>query len=112
MSRSMGLQDHLLEVLKPGLQERSYQDQEYLIRQGEQGTYMLYIMQGQVEVLLRLPSHSHRSVWPLTYACFLSVWATLSTRCCQTAANEWPWPVNSVQSKPLRLLSLPDEPPS
>ncbi len=54
------LQDHLLEVLKPGLQERSYQDQEYLIRQGEQGTYMLYIMQGQVEVLLRLPSHTHR----------------------------------------------------
>lgn len=56
----MLLQDHLLEVLKPGLQERSYQDQEYLIRQGEQGTYMLYIMQGQVEVLLRLPSHTHR----------------------------------------------------
>ena len=54
------VQDHLLEVLKPGLQERSYQDQEYLIRQGEQGTYMLYIMQGQVEVLLRLPSHTHR----------------------------------------------------
>lgn len=47
-------QDHLLELLRPGLMEREYRDGDYLLRQGEQGTFLLYIVEGQVEVLLRL----------------------------------------------------------
>lgn len=47
-------QDHLLEVLKPGLAERCFSDGEYLIRQGDQGTHLLYIMEGAAEVLLKL----------------------------------------------------------
>ena len=48
------LQDHLHEVLRPGLPERVYSDGETLIRQGEQSTYMLYISEGQVEVTVKL----------------------------------------------------------
>lgn len=47
-------QDHLLEVLRPGLAERVFSDGEYLIRQGDQGTHLLYILEGSVEVLLKL----------------------------------------------------------
>eukprot|EP00884_Botryococcus_braunii_P004062 jgi/Botrbrau1/13657/Bobra.0292s0007.1 len=47
-------QDHLLELLRPGLMEREYKDGEYLLRQGDQGTSLLYIVEGQVEVLLKL----------------------------------------------------------
>lgn len=47
-------QDHLLEVLKPGLAERAFSDGEYLIRQGDQGTHLLYIVEGSAEVLLKL----------------------------------------------------------
>ena len=49
------MQDHLLEVLKPGLPERTFRDGEVLLRQGEQGTHLMYILQGQVEVLVKLP---------------------------------------------------------
>lgn len=48
------VQDHLLEVLKPGLAERAFSDGEYLIRQGDQGTHLLYIVEGSAEVLLKL----------------------------------------------------------
>ena len=48
------VQDHLLEVLKPGLAERIFSDGEYLIRQGDQGTNLLYIVEGSAEVLLKL----------------------------------------------------------
>ena len=48
------MQDHLLEVLKPGLAERAFSDGEYLIRQGDQGTHLLYIVEGSAEVLLKL----------------------------------------------------------
>lgn len=48
------VQDHLLEVLRPGLAERVFSDGEYLIRQGDQGTHLLYILEGTVEVLLKL----------------------------------------------------------
>ncbi|CAK0783136.1 hypothetical protein CVIRNUC_006332 [Coccomyxa viridis] len=47
-------QDHLLEVLKPGLAERAFSDGEYLIRQGDQGTHLLYILEGSAEVFLKL----------------------------------------------------------
>lgn len=43
-----------MELLRPGLMEREYRDGDYLLRQGEQGTFLLYIVEGQVEVLLRL----------------------------------------------------------
>lgn len=58
----MGVQDHLLEVLRPGLAERVFSDGEYLIRQGDQGTHLLYILEGTVEVLLKLshPRSDHR----------------------------------------------------
>ena len=49
------MQDHMAEMLRPGLAVRTYQDGECLIRQGEQSTHLFYIDQGQVEVLLRLP---------------------------------------------------------
>ena len=49
------MQDHLAEMLRPGLTVRTYQDGECLIRQGEQSTHLFYIDKGQVEVLLRLP---------------------------------------------------------
>ena len=57
------LQDHLLEVLQPGLPERSYTDGELLLRQGEQGTFMLYIMQGKVEVTVRLAAPKDPTRW-------------------------------------------------
>lgn len=44
----------MLEVLRPGLAERVFSDGEYLIRQGDQGTHLLYILEGTVEVLLKL----------------------------------------------------------
>jgi hypothetical protein len=47
-------QDHLLEVLRPGLAERAFVDGEFLLRQGETGTQLLYILEGTVDVLLRL----------------------------------------------------------
>jgi CRP-like cAMP-binding protein len=34
--------------------EREYKDGEYLLRQSEQGTFLMYIVEGQVEVLLKL----------------------------------------------------------
>ena len=48
------MQDHLTAVLRPGLPERVYEDGELLLRQGEQGTFMMYILEGQVEVTVRL----------------------------------------------------------
>ena len=48
------VQDHLTAVLRPGLPERVYEDGELLLRQGEQGTLMMYILEGQVEVTVRL----------------------------------------------------------
>ena len=48
------MQDHLTGVLRPGLPERAYEDGELLLRQGEQGTFMMYILEGQVEVTVRL----------------------------------------------------------
>ena len=48
------VQDHLTGVLRPGLPERGYEDGELLLRQGEQGTFMMYILEGQVEVTVRL----------------------------------------------------------
>ena len=54
LSVSTPLQDHLLEVLRPGLAERSYADGEHLLRQGEHGTQLLYIVEGTVDVLLKL----------------------------------------------------------
>ena len=59
-----GVQDHLLEVLRPGLAERVFSDGEYLIRQGDQGTHLLYILEGTVEVLLKLsnPRNDRRQV--------------------------------------------------
>ncbi len=47
-------QDHLLEVLRPGLAERAFADGDFLLRQGETGTQLLYILEGTVDVLLRL----------------------------------------------------------
>lgn len=47
-------QDHLTGVLQPGLPEKVFQDGELLIRQGEQGTFMMYILEGQVEVTVKL----------------------------------------------------------
>lgn len=55
------MQDHLLEVLRPGLSERRYRDGEYLIRQGEQSTHLFYMLEGQVEVLLKLPPQRESS---------------------------------------------------
>ena len=46
-----------MDVLRPGLGERSYRDGEFLIRQGEQSTHLFYLLEGQVEVLLKLPPH-------------------------------------------------------
>lgn len=48
------MQDHLLRVLQPGLPERVFQDGELLLRQGEQGTFMLCILEGQVDVTVKL----------------------------------------------------------
>ena len=48
-------QDHLLDVLRPGLPDRTFRDGEILLRQGEQGTHLMYLLQGQVEVLVKLP---------------------------------------------------------
>ncbi|DBB11245.1 hypothetical protein WJX82_004325 [Trebouxia sp. C0006] len=47
-------QDHLTGVLRPGLPERAFEDGELLLRQGEQGTFMMYILEGQAEVTVRL----------------------------------------------------------
>lgn len=47
-------QDHLTGVLRLGLPERGYEDGELLLRQGEQGTFMMYILEGQCEVTVRL----------------------------------------------------------
>lgn len=44
-----------MDVLRPGLGERTYREGEYLIRQGEQSTHLFYLLEGQVEVLLKLP---------------------------------------------------------
>ena len=41
-------------MLRPGLPERAFEDGELLVRQGEQGTFMMYILEGQVEVTVRL----------------------------------------------------------
>lgn len=48
------LKDHLLDVLRPNLPERSFRDGDILLRQGEQGTHLMYLLQGQVEVLVKL----------------------------------------------------------
>ena len=50
------LQDHLLEMLAPNLAERVFGEGEYLLRQGDQGGHLLYIVEGSVEVLLKLSS--------------------------------------------------------
>jgi CRP-like cAMP-binding protein len=44
----------LLDVLRPNLPERSFRDGDILLRQGEQGTHLMYLLQGQVEVLVKL----------------------------------------------------------
>ena len=49
-----GVQDHLLGLLGAGLPERLFQDGELLIRQGEQGTFMMCILEGQAEVTVKL----------------------------------------------------------
>lgn len=54
-------QDHLTAVLRPGLPERAFEDGELLLRQGEQGTFMMYILEGQVEVTVRLQLHRDSS---------------------------------------------------
>lgn len=48
------MQDHLLDVLRPDLPERSFRNGDILLRQGEQGTHLMYLLQGQVEVLVKL----------------------------------------------------------
>ena len=48
------LQDHLLDVLRPNLPERSFRNGDILLRQGEQGTHLMYLLSGQVEVLVKL----------------------------------------------------------
>ncbi len=48
------VQDHLLDVLLPNLPERSFRNGDILLRQGEQGTHLMYLLQGQVEVLVKL----------------------------------------------------------
>lgn len=55
------MQDHLTAVLRPGLPERAFEDGELLLRQGEQGTFMMYILEGQVEVTVRLQLHRDSS---------------------------------------------------
>ena len=55
----------MAEVLRPGLAERCFSDGEYLIRQGDQGTHLLFITEGTADVLLRLAlpresQHGHR----------------------------------------------------
>lgn len=47
-------QDHLLGLLGPNCPERMFQDGELLIRQGEQGTFMMCILEGQAEVTVKL----------------------------------------------------------
>ncbi|KAK9823463.1 hypothetical protein WJX72_002919 [[Myrmecia] bisecta] len=47
-------QDHLLEVLRPGLPERVFEEGQLLFRQGEHGTHLFYILEGACEVILRL----------------------------------------------------------
>lgn len=54
----MLLQDYLSEVLAPNLAERVFSDGEYLLRQGDQGNHLLYIMEGTADVLLKLSSRS------------------------------------------------------
>lgn len=59
------VQDHLLDVLRPNLPERSFRDGDILLRQGEQGTHLMYLLQGQVEVLVKLqPLREPRQVFP------------------------------------------------
>ena len=41
-------------MLRPGLVERCYADGEALLRQGDHGTQLLYLVEGTVDVLLRL----------------------------------------------------------
>ncbi|KAK9800910.1 hypothetical protein WJX73_010144 [Symbiochloris irregularis] len=47
--------DHLMEVIHSGLNERTYNDGEFLIRQGEQSTHLFYLLEGNVEVVIKLP---------------------------------------------------------
>lgn len=54
MQRGPFVQDHLLDVLRPNLPERTYRDGDILLRQGEQGTHLMYLLQGKVEVLVKL----------------------------------------------------------
>ena len=41
-------------MLRPGLVEHCYADGEALVRQGDHGTHLLYLVEGTVDVLLRL----------------------------------------------------------
>ncbi len=43
-------------MLAPNLAERVFGEGEYLLRQGDQGGHLLYIVEGSVEVLLKLSS--------------------------------------------------------
>ena len=61
------MQDHLLEVLKPGLPEHTYWDGEVLLRQGDQGTHLMYILSGEVEVLVKLPPIRDTRYWSLAW---------------------------------------------
>ena len=83
------VQDHMAEVLRPGLAVRTYQDGECLIRQGEQSTHLFYIDQGQVEVLLRLPpsrdaATPERRCAAVALASFVCL---VSQLCCQRNAR-------------------------
>ena len=49
------VQDHLMDVLQPGLPEHTFRDGEILLRQGDTGTHLMYILSGEVEVLVKLP---------------------------------------------------------
>jgi hypothetical protein len=57
-------QDHMAAVLRPGLAERAFSDGEYLIRQGDQGTHLLYILEGTADVLLKLALPRHEQQQP------------------------------------------------
>ncbi len=67
------MQDHLLDVLKPNLPERSFRDGDILLRQGEQCTHLMYLLQGQVEVLVKLqPLREPRLISPPAFVSLLS----------------------------------------
>ena len=59
-------------MLRPGLPERAFEDGELLVRQGEQGTFMMYILEGQVEVTVRLQIPRDGSSLRYSLTCLLA----------------------------------------